>query len=170
MIAAGILTDRDRVELLEGCIVEMVPQEPPHASTTSSFGNDFVMLFAGRAWIRQQLPITIAPNSEPEPDIAVVQIDANRYRDRHPVPEEVYLLVEVSDSTLKYDRDRKAQVYAQANIPEYWVIDVKQQQVLVFREPGEEGYGVEQVLGVGDEIAPVAFPAVAIALSELFPR
>jgi Uma2 family endonuclease len=74
MIAAGILTANDRVELLDGYIIEMVPQEPPHASTTSSFGNDFVVLFVGKAWVRQKLPITIAPDSEPEPDIAVVKI------------------------------------------------------------------------------------------------
>ena len=74
MIAAGIITTQDCVELIEGYIVEMVPQEPPHASTTSSFGNDFVMLLVGKAWVRQQLPITIPPNSEPEPDIAVVRL------------------------------------------------------------------------------------------------
>jgi Uma2 family endonuclease len=167
MIAAGILTSSDRVELLEGHIIEMVPQEPPHASTTSSFGNDLVMLFAGKAWVRQQLPITIAPNSEPEPDIAVVQLDLNRYRDCHPIPEDVYLLIEVSDSTLSYDRDRKAKVYAKANIPEYWVIDVNKKQLLVFREPQGDTYQVEQVLGVKDAIAPAAFPDLVVELSNL---
>ena len=167
MIAAGILTANDRVELLDGYIIEMVPQEPPHASTTSSFGNDFVVLFAGKAWVRQQLPITIAPDSEPEPDIAVVKIDPRRYRDRHPIPEEVYLLVEVADSTLSYDRTRKTKIYAQAGIPEYWVIHVKQRQVLVFRDPQGDRYQVEQVFGVGDAIAPVAFPAVVVELSNL---
>lgn len=168
MIAAGILTSRDRVELLDGQIIEMVPQEPPHASTTSSFGNDFVVLFAGKAWVRQQLPITIAPNSEPEPDIAVVRIDSNRYRDRHPIPEDIYLLIEVADSTLSYDRDRKAKIYAKANIPEYWVIDVKQQQVLIFRNAKGDTYQFSQVLGVKDAIAPAAFPEVVIELSHLF--
>ena len=142
MIAAGILTANDRVELLDGYIIEMVPQEPPHASTTSSFGNDFVVLFAGKAWVRQQLPITIAPDSEPEPDIAVVKIDPRRYRERHPIPQEVYLLVEVAGSTLSYDRIRKTKVYAQASIPEYWVINVKQRQVLVFRDPQGDRYQV----------------------------
>lgn len=66
MVAVGVLTARDRVELLDGQIIEMVPQEPPHASITSSFGNEFVRLLAGQAWVRQKLPITIAPNSEPE--------------------------------------------------------------------------------------------------------
>jgi len=121
MIAAGILNSSDRVELLDGHIIEMVPQQPPHASTTSSFGNDFVMLFAGKAWVRQQLPITIAPNSEPEPDIAVVKIDSKRYRDRHPIPEDIYLLIDVADSTLSCDRNRKFKVYAKANISEYLV-------------------------------------------------
>jgi Uma2 family endonuclease len=167
MIAAGILTSCDRVELLEGHIIEMVPQEPAHASTTSSFGNDFVVLFAGKAWVRQQLPITIAPNSEPEPDIAVVRIDPNRYRHRHPIPEDVYLLIEVSDSTLNYDRDRKAKVYARANVLEYWVVDVNQKQLLVFQQPQGDTYQVEQVLGVDDAIAPVAFPDVVVELVSL---
>jgi Uma2 family endonuclease len=167
MIAAGILAPDDHVELLEGHIIEMVPQEPPHASTTSSFGNDFVLLFSGKAWVRQQLPITITPNSEPEPDIAVVKIDPNRYRDRHPTPADIYLLVEVADSTLSYDRNRKAKVYAKANIPEYWVINVKQRQILVFRNPQGERYQDEQVLEVGDAIAPVSFPDVVIELDSL---
>jgi len=167
MIAAGILTAGDRVELLDGLIIEMVPQEPPHASTTSSFGNDFVVLFAGKAWVRQQLPITIAPNSEPEPDIAVVKLNSTRYRDRHPTPEDVYLLIEVAASTLNYDRTRKVNVYAKANIPEYWIIDVNQRQLLVFREPIGNTYQVEFVLNGTDAIAPVAFPEVVIELAKV---
>jgi len=168
MVAAGILTEGDRVELLEGRIIEMAPQEPPHAATTSSFGNDFVLLFAGKAWVRQQLPLTIAPDSEPEPDIAVVRLDAKRYRDRHPIPEDVFLLVEVADSTLSYDRDRKAKVYAKACILEYWVIDVKQKQVIVFREPQGDTYQVQQVLGVDGAIAPLAFPEVVVELGQFW--
>jgi Uma2 family endonuclease len=167
MIAGGILTARDRVELLDGHIIEMVPQEPPHASTTSSFGNDFVLLFAGKAWIRQQLPITIEPDSEPEPNIAVVRIDPRRYRDRHPTPEEVYLLIEVADSSLNYDLNRKVKIYARANIPEYWIIDVNQRQLLIFRKPVGETYQVEQVLSTQDAISPVAFPEVVIEWANL---
>ena len=167
MIAASILNSSDRVELLDGHIIEMVPQQPPHASTTSSFGNDFVMLFAGKAWVRQQLPITIAPNSEPEPDIAVVKIDSKRYRDRHPTPEDVYLLVEVADSILSCDRDRKVQIYAKANIPEYWIIDVNQRQVLVFRQSVGETYQMQQVLGVADAVTPLSFPEITVQLAEL---
>lgn len=168
MVTAGILTSRDRVELLDGQIIEMVPQEPPHASTTSSFGNDFVVLFAGKAWVRQQLPITIAPNSEPEPDIAVVKIDPRRYRDRHPTPADIYLLIEVADSTLNYDRTCKVKAYAKATITEYWIVDVNQRQLLVFREPQADVYQVEQVLGVTDAIAPLSFPEITVQLADVF--
>lgn len=167
MIATGILTSRDHVELLDGHIIEMVPQDPPHASTTSSVGNAFVMLFAGKAWIRQQLPITIAPNSEPEPDIAVVKIDPQRYGDRHPSPADVYLLVEVADATFNTDRHQKLKIYASAGIPEYWIIDVKQRRLLVFREPDGVTYHVEQVLTPQEAIAPVAFPDIEIKLQEV---
>jgi Uma2 family endonuclease len=169
MIAAGILAPGDRVELLEGQIIEMVPQEPPHAAATSSFGNDFVLLFAGKAWVRQQLPITIAPNSEPEPDIAVVRIDPNRYRDRHPYPEDVYLLIEISNSTLNYDRERKGKIYARANVPEYWIVDINQKQILVFRNPQGERYQIEQTLNWTNKIVPLAFPEIEIELSKLLP-
>lgn len=168
MILAGIISTQDCVELLEGYIVEMVPQEPPHASTTSSFGNDFVMLFADKAWVRQQLPITIPPNSEPEPDIAVVRLDPNRYMDAHPSPEDVYLLAEVSYSTLKFDREQKSTIYAQANIPEYWVIDVKNKQLLVFREPKNDSYQTQYTLSASDTISPKSFPEIALKLSTLF--
>ncbi|NEQ53271.1 MAG: Uma2 family endonuclease [Leptolyngbya sp. SIO3F4] len=146
----------------------MVPQEPPYASTTSIFGNDFVILFAGKAWVRQQLPITIPPSSEPEPDIAVVRLNSNRYRDRHPTTEDVYLLVEVSDSTLKFDCEQKSKIYAQANIYEYWVIDVKQKQLVVFREPQNGSYQTQYALNSSDTISPKSFPEVTLRLSTLF--
>ena len=128
---------------------------------------DLIFPHVPKAWVRQQLPITIAPNSEPEPDIAVVKIDSKRYRDRHPTPEDVYLLVEVADSILSCDRDRKVQIYAKANIPEYWIIDVNQRQVLVFRQPVGETYQMQQVLGVADAVTPLSFPEITVQLAEL---
>ncbi|NET10055.1 MAG: Uma2 family endonuclease [Symploca sp. SIO2B6] len=167
MVATGILTGGDRVELIDGYILERVPQEPPHASTTSSFGNEFVLLFAGKAWVRQQLPLSIAPDSEPEPDIAVVRIDENRYRDKHPTPEDVFLLIEVAASTLTFDRHQKAQLYAKANIQEYWVIDIKKRQVLVMRDPQNNRYQTQTILGINDKVSSVAFPDSVIQLSKL---
>lgn len=167
LIAAGIITSNHHVELLDGQIVEMVPQDPPHASTTAE-GSDYLKeRFAGHAKVRTQLPITLSPSSEPEPDIAVVRIDPNRYRDRHPSPEDVFLLVEIADTTLGYDRNRKAKVYAQAGIPEYWIVNLNQRQVIVCCDPQGDTYQSEQIIEATDSIAPLAFPAIKIELQQI---
>ena len=119
LIQAEILTAEDHVELLDGYIIERVPQDLPHASITDDLSDDLKAILRGRAKVRAQLPITIAPNSEPEPDIAIVRIDQRRYRDRHPNPNDVYLIIEVADSTFRSDRTHKIKIYAKANIPEY---------------------------------------------------
>ena len=124
MLASGILAPDDRVELLDGQIVEMAPQDPPHASRVDDGGDYLKAIFANRAKVRVQLPITLAPGSEPEPDFAIVRLDENRYRDRHPQPQDVLLLIEVADSTFKRDRIYKAKIYATAGITEYWIVDI----------------------------------------------
>ncbi|MBE9098811.1 Uma2 family endonuclease [Vacuolonema iberomarrocanum] len=167
MIAAGILTLDDRVELLDGQIVEMVPQEPPHASRVDEGGDYLKQLFAGRAKVRVQLPITLAPGSEPEPDFAIVRIDENRYRDRHPSPDDVLLLIEVSDSTLKRDRDRKAKIYARAGIRDYWIVDINRRQVIVLQDPQEESYQVERIFSEADQLVTLCCPEIVIELSYL---
>lgn len=165
MITTGILTPADQVELLEGQIIEMVPQEPPHASTTDE-GSDYLRgLLGNRAKVRSQLPITLTPDSEPEPDIAIVRIDPNRYRDRHPVPEDIFWVIEISDTTLSRDRNRKAKIYARAKIDEYWIVDLNQRRVTVYRHPEGEVYRVTQTLEATDTIAPLAFPDVGVQLS-----
>jgi Uma2 family endonuclease len=167
MITSGVLTSDDRVELLDGQVIEMVPQDPPHASTTDE-GSDYLKaLFAGRAKVRAQLPVTLSDHSEPEPDIAVVRIDENRYRDRHPNPADIFLLIEIADATLKRDRTHKAKLYAQANVPEYWIVDVNQRQLIVFRDPQDGMYQSEAVLTATDRVAPLAFPDIAIELQNL---
>ncbi|MBD2029494.1 Uma2 family endonuclease [Phormidium sp. FACHB-322] len=144
MISAGILTPEDRVELLDGQIVEMVPQDPPHASRIDDGGDYLKAVFANRAKVRVQLPITLAPGSEPEPDFAIVRIDENRYRDRHPQSQDVLLLIEVADSTLKRDRIYKAEIYAKAGISEYWIVDFKKRQVVVSQDPQDGVYQSDQ--------------------------
>lgn len=160
MIEAEILTTDDQVELLAGKIVQMSPQDPPHASTTQWAGNYLARLLGDRAFIRNQLPITIFPNSEPEPDIAVVQVDQRAYFDHHPAPNEIFLLIEIADSTLTKDRQQKAKIYAKAKIPEYWVVDVNQQQIYIFRQPEAETFTQELLLNKDAEIELVAFPEI----------
>lgn len=169
MIEAGILTPSDRVELLQGQIVRMSPQLPPHASTTQRTVRYLDRLLAERAYIRMQLPVMLQPNSEPEPDIAIVRFDAKEYSDRHPTPNDIFWLIEVADTSLKDDRTIKATLYANAGILDYWVLNVNTRQVHVFREPGEDGYAQEAVWDEANLLSAIAFPDIPITLSQLFP-
>jgi Uma2 family endonuclease len=168
MVEAGILTEGDRVELLEGQIIQMNPQLPPHAAITQRAFRYLDRLLESVAYVRMQLPVTLRPKSEPEPDIAVVRIDPNEYGDHHPAPDEIFLIIEVADSTLLGDRQQKAPIYAKAGIPDYWILDVNTRQVYVFREPTQEGYQQETVLAAYTLLAPMAFPNIAIPLNQLF--
>lgn len=168
MAEAGILTTSDRVELLEGQIVEMSPQLPPHAATTQRVARYLDRLLEAIAYIRMQLPVTLKPNSEPEPDIAVVRIDPNEYVERHPTPDDIFLIIEVADSTLLSDRKQKASIYAKAGVLDYWVLDVNTHQIYLFREPRTTGYQRESVIGKDSTLVPVAFPTVQISSNRLF--
>lgn len=168
MVEAGVLTENDRVELLEGQIIEMNPQLPPHAATTQRAFRYLDRLLETVAYVRMQLPVTLQPKSEPEPDIAVVRMDANEYGDRHPTPDDILLMIEVADSTLLNDRQQKALVYAKANLADYWILDVNAKQVYVFREPTPDGYQQETILTANTLLTPVAFPNITIPLNQLF--
>jgi len=168
MIETGILTGSDRVELLEGQITEMNPQLPPHAATTQRAFRYLDRLLDDVAYVRMQLPITLRPKSEPEPDIAVVRLDPNEYGDRHPTPTDIFLVVEVADSTLLSDRQQKAPIYAKAGILECWILDVNAHQVYVFREPTSTGYQQEITVSANTMLAPMAFPDRSIPLTQLF--
>ncbi len=169
MIEFGILTPADQVELLEGVIVQLNPQRSPHAATTQCASDYLRQMLRGQVIVRVQLPITLPPDSEPEPDIAIVRLDPRKYFDRHPQPEDILLLAEVADSTLNEDRTRKAKLYAKANICEYWVIDVNKRQVLGFRQSDGDRYSQEFTLSENDSIGLSAFPEILILMSQLFP-
>jgi len=167
MMEAGILTEGDKIELLEGRIVEMSAQTPPHAATTQRSDRYLQHLLRDLAAIRVQLPITLA-TSEPEPDIAVVCIDPGGYGDHHPNPSEILLLIEVSYSTLQIDRREKAPIYARANIAEYWILDVVAREAYICRNPAPGGYQSEIVVADNAAIRMLAFPEIEISFSELF--
>lgn len=167
MIEAEILTADDQVELLEGQILQMSPQQPPHAATTQRASDYLRILLMGKAIIRVQLPITLRPQSEPEPNVAVVRID--EYQESHPTPSDIFSVLEVADTTLYTDRKQKAPVYAKAGIAEYWVVSVNKRQIHVFREPGNENYHQETQLSEDASIKLVAFPEIEISIDRLFP-
>ena len=169
MIEAGILGADEQIELIEGKIVEMSPQGPPHATTTGCVSEYFTQLLGNRVAIRIQVPVTLQPKSEPEPDIALVLPPQRRYRDHHPTEREIFLVIEIADSTIIGDREVKRKMYAKAGIADYWVIDVKNSYLFVFRNPRGETYLQEIELGRGDRVMPLAFPDVSVSVDELLP-
>jgi len=165
MIAAGILGGR-RVELLKGEIVETSPEGEAHAHFSSEAGEYLTRLLGERAMIRQAKPITLPNHSEPEPDIAVVHRLGREYLNHHPYPENIFWLIEYSETSLDKDLELKRQLYAEVKIPEYWVVDLKQRQLIIFRDPQDQGYASQSMHTEGI-IYPLAFPALAIAVEAI---
>jgi Uma2 family endonuclease len=170
MIEAGILTQLDHVELINGEIVCMPPQGPPHSSTTLRSDEYLKQKFGQRASVRVQLPITLS-TSEPETDLAIVRRRADFYAAAHPKPEDVLLIIEVSDTTLEFDRTTKANTYASAGILEYWVLDVVGRQVYAMSDPDRDAgkYRSATPLALTSCICPIGFPDVEIAIAKLLP-
>ena len=165
MLAAGILRDR-RVELLGGEIVEMSPETPLHYVTAKRDAKYLETLLAGKAEVRFNGPITL-PDSEPEPDIAIVRLPDTAYLDRHPGPEDIFWIIEVANTSLKKDLDLKAAIYAAAGILEYWVLDLANQRVTVFRQPQAGQYLEKQIVREGS-LTPVAIASVSVSVKRLF--
>jgi len=167
MIEAGIFTPEDRVELVEGEIVEMSTQTPTHATAVQLAAEALRTAFGTALSIRVQLPLAL-DDSEPEPDVAIVAGSIRDYLRAHPTT--ALLVVEIADSTLDFDRRRKPRIYARAVIPEYWIVNLPDRRVEVYREPGPDGsYTRARHLGASDSINPLADPSAAIAVSSLLP-
>lgn len=169
MLETGIITAEERVELIEGQVIPMSAKNPPHAATTLCASDYLKRLLAEVALVRVQDPIQLNQYSEPEPDIAVVRIDSRKYVTHHPQPNEVFLLIEVADTTLESDRKQKAPLYAQAGIIDYWILDVNQYKVYVFREPNLAGYNQQFILDENATFSLIAFPEIAVQISQMFP-
>ncbi|HEY2620552.1 MAG TPA: Uma2 family endonuclease [Acetobacteraceae bacterium] len=137
---AGILGEDDRVELLEGQLVDMSPIGPRHALVVDALTELLVLAVAGRAVVRVQNPIVLDDASEPQPDFTLLRKPWHGYPDAHPRPPDVYLLIEVADSSLAFDLGAKLELYARAGIREFWVVDLTSNRVLVHRDPREGRY------------------------------
>ena len=166
LVDEGILDDQP-VELLGGEIVVMPPEGEPHAAIGTDAAEYLMLLLGQRAQVRQAKPITLTEfDSEPEPDLAIVRRLGPEYREHHPYAEDVHWLVEYANTSLSKDREAKKRLYAAAGIPEYWVVNLRDLTLLVFRDPDAATYRTEQTLDSGD-IHPLAFPDLAIAVSRL---
>jgi Uma2 family endonuclease len=166
LVTTGILDDR-RVELLEGDIVEMAPEGMPHAVYCGRTVKYLRNLLGERAEIRETHPITLPNHSEPEPDVAIVRSPDTQYLAHHPYPEDIFWLIEYSDSTLAKDLNAKQRIYAQAGILEYWVVNLQALELIVFRDAGNDGYQTETKL-IGGSMSPLSFPDISVEVKRLF--
>lgn len=166
MIDTGLLDER-KVELLRGEIIEMAPEGGPHSFYCTETGEYLRELFRGKARIAEAHPITLPNNSEPEPDIAIVRLPASLYRDRHPQVPDIFWLIEIANSTLVKDLGMKKEIYADAGIPEYWVMNLQELKLIVFRDLTTSGYQSETKFTDGT-ISPLAFPDISIDIQKLF--
>ena len=164
IIESGVLSGKS-VELLEGEIVTMSPEKPIHSSRIDTVADYLRDVLRGKAKVREAHPVTL-DNSEPEPDIAIVCFDTDNYANRHPYPQDIYWLIEVSSSTLIKDLEEKPITYARNGIPEYWVIDLSNHKLWIFTQPKPTGYLKKREITLG-EINPIAFPNLVIEVSRL---
>ena len=165
MARSGLLDETDRVELIEGELIDTAPIGSKHAFRVDRFSRA-LQLAAGKAFlVRVQNPILLDEHSEPQPDIAVVK-DRN-YAEAHPGADDVLLIVEVSDTTLDYDRDVKLLLYARHGIPEVWLLDVNAAELTVYREPAEGQYRLIRKPTAAESVSPMLVPGVALALKDV---
>ena len=164
LVESGVLAEK-KVELLAGDIVHMNPEGFKHSGTNSNVADYFRELLRGKAYVREGHPVTL-DDSEPEPDIAIVKLPRDVYLQRHPVAEDIYLLIEVSNRTLTKDLGDKATIYARNNITEYWVIDLQNNQVIIHTQPSLGKYQSIRELRSG-VVTPLAFPQIIVNLSRL---
>jgi Uma2 family endonuclease len=165
----GILDPSERTELITGKIVFMTAKGTPHVLTLRLLASSLEKSLDGSVLVSTQEPIRLDDFSEPEPDLAIVKGTMFDYANRHPSPEDVYLVVEVADSTLKKDCEVKDKLYARSNIADYWVIDVKNRQVHIFRTPTPTGYASHLILSDSQTVSPLAFPAIVLPISVILP-
>lgn len=168
MARVGILRPREPVELINGVIVNMSPIGNKHLACVDGFTEKFVIRLEGRAIVRVQGSIRISDLSEPEPDLVLLKPRADRYKDRSATANDIFLVVEVADSSLAYDRKTKAPMYALAGVPEMWLADALNQRMYSFSRPVGGVYQDQREIGPGESIAPLAFPDVLITYEEIF--
>ena len=163
MIAAGFFRG-ERVELLQGVVVEMSPQNAPHSYVIQVLTGLLVPPLHGRADVRVQLPFAANAASMPEPDLAIVA--RGNFMNAH--PSQAFLIIEVADSSMKLDRHEKAELYARASIPEYWIVNLADRIIERHSEPTSGPYARVTPFRQGETIQPLGFPDVVIRVDEVF--
>lgn len=168
LVDAGLLAPDEKVELLHGLIVSMSPQQPAHAATVWWISGRLGALVGDRAIVRSQLPLLAAVDSVPEPDVAVVALRSDGYQDAH--PDHALLVVEVADSSVGQDRLTKSRIYAAADVPDYWLVNLRDRRVEWFSAPDPNASRYRQSgVAAGDEAIPPTPLDLRLCAADLFP-
>ena len=167
MAEAGSFRDARRTELINGEIIEMTSMGSRHAAAISRATTLLVRLFGDRTVLRPQLPAPLNEFNEPEPDIAF-KPRKDSYSTAHPEPSDTFLIMEISDTSLKYDRDVKLPIYAEAEIPEVWILDLTAENLLVYRDPSRKSYKASLRFSRGESVSCLSFAEISVKVQDLY--
>ena len=168
MVATGVLTRDDHVELIDGEILHTAPISPRHASVTARLCKRLILALCNTATVGVRHPVDLGQFSEPQPDLLVLKQRRDDYSSAHPQVDDVLLLIEIADSSLAFDRGTKRDLYARFGIGEYWVIDLNSRRTLVYLCPVDGAFQRSREYLAGDCITPVAIPKLKVDMSDLF--
>ncbi|NEV61152.1 Uma2 family endonuclease [Thiorhodococcus minor] len=167
MVEAGIFGPDDRVELLDGEILDRAPQRSRHATAVTLFGDALRAAFDTEVTVRLRLPLSLDEHSEPEPDAAILPESPRDDRDAHPLT--ALLVCEISDTRLALDRGKKLIASAKTGVPEYWMLDLNAERLEIYREPKGRGYSFAQVVRSDERVAPAFAPGNPVLVRDLLP-
>jgi len=168
MAEVGLLAPDARVELIEGEIIDMAPIGREHSSIVDQLNRLFVRAVGDDAIVRVQGSVRLSNMSEPEPDVVLLKPRSDFYRNEFALAADTLLVIEVSDSTLRYDRDVKVPFYARHGVPEVWIVDVPNDQLLVYGSPSDGAYSRQTSVAQPGTMPMTALPGVAVDLSSVF--
>ena len=168
MFATGVLTEYDRIELIDGDMIDMPGMDPPHSAITARLTELLVLSVGGSAIVSPGGSVRLGDYSLPQPDLMLLKRREDFYFHQRPVASDILLLIEVTDSSLAYDRSIKRNLYARYGVGEYWVVDVPGERIYVHTEPGADGYRDVAECAAGDTLSARALPAIQIRVGSLF--
>ena len=168
MGVAGVLKEDDRIELIEGELIEMAPIGSRHVAKVNWLARLLSQCVGDQAIVSVQNPIALPPHNEPQPDLTLLKPREDYYEGKLSGPEDILLVIEVSDTTLAYDRDSKMPIYARNGIVEAWLVDIQAQTVSIYQEPGKNGYRRLLTPARNESITPQLLPNVVVRLTDLW--
>ncbi len=170
MAEAGVFHEDDRVELLDGQIVEMTPIGPRHAVCVDRLNGRLSRLVGDGAIVRVQSPVVLGQRAEPEPDVTLLRPPFERYQEVHPGPAEIMLVIEVADTSVEHDRSVKIPLYARAGVPEVWLVNLPADRIEVYRNPAGGSYADVTSVSRGETLTPLEVPSATLSVDRIIHR